>query len=50
MYVQKIKFGILTYLNSYQEAFVVASAEIEGAHWFPIDVNTQGSKLQLFVK
>ena len=50
MYVQKIKFGRPTYLNSDEEALVVASAEIEGAHGLTIDVNTLGVKLQLVIK
>ena len=40
MSVQKIKFGRPTDLNSDKDAFMVASAEIEGDHRFPIDVNT----------
>ena len=48
--VQKIKVGKPTYLNSDEEALVVASEEIEGAHGFPTDVNTYGSKLQFFIK
>ena len=40
MSVHRIKFGRPTYLNSDEEALVVASAEIEGAHGSPIDVNT----------
>ena len=50
MYVQKIKVGRPTYLNSDEEALVVASAEIEGAHGLPIDVNTLRAKLQIFIK
>ena len=45
-----IKVGKLTYLNSVEEALVVASAEIEGAHGLTIDVNTLGVKLQLVIK
>ena len=50
MSVQKIKVGRPTYLNSYKESLVVASAEIEGAHGFPIDVNKLGAELQFFIK
>ena len=50
MTVHKIKVGRPTYLNSDEEALVVASAEIEGAHGLPIDVNTLGSELQLFIR
>ena len=48
--VQKIEIGRPTYINSDEEALVVASEEIEGAHGFPIDVNTLGSELQLVIK
>ena len=37
--VQRNKIGRPTYLNSDEEALVVASAEIEGAHGLPIDVD-----------
>ena len=47
--VQKIKIGRPTYLNSYEEALVVASAEIEGSHWIPIDVNTLAAERQLVI-
>ena len=50
MSVQKIKIGRPTYLNSDKEALVVASAEIEGAHGMPVDVNKLGSELQLIIK
>ena len=50
MSVQKIKVGRLTYLNSDEESLVVASAEIEGSHGLPIDVNTLGVELQLVIK
>ena len=40
MYVHIIKVGRPTYLNSDEEALVVVSAEIEGDHGLPIDVNT----------
>ena len=50
MSVQRIKFGRPTYLNSDEEALVVASEEIEGAHGFPIDVNALGGKLKLAIK
>ena len=50
MSVHRIKVGRPTYLNSYEEALVVVSAEIEGAHGFPIDVNTLGVKLQLVIR
>ena len=43
MTVHKIKNGRPTYLNSDEEALVVASSEIEGAHGLPIDVNTLGA-------
>ena len=46
----KIKVGRPTYLNSDEEALVVASAEIEGAHGMPIDVNTLASEPQLVIK
>ena len=39
MSVQKIKVRRPTYLDSDEEALVVASADIEGAHGMPIDVN-----------
>ena len=45
MFVQKIKVGRKNYLNSDEEALVVASKEIEGAHESPIDVNTLRSEL-----
>ena len=48
--VHKIKIGRPTYLNSDEEALVVVSAEIEGSHGLPIDVNTLGSKLQLVIR
>ena len=50
MSVQKIKVGRPTYLNSDEEALVVALAEIEGAHGLPIDVNTLGAELQLVIR
>ena len=50
MSVQRIKLGRPTYLNLYEEALVVALAEIEGAHGLPIDVNTLGVELQLVIK
>ena len=50
IYVHRIKVGRPTYLNSDIEALVVASAEIEGAHGLPIDVNTLGVKLQLVIR
>ena len=50
MYFQKIKFGRATYLNSYEEALLVALAEIEGADGLPIEVNTVGAELQFFIK
>ena len=50
MYVQRIKVGRPTYLNSDEESLVVALAEIEGAHGLPIDVNTLGVELQLVIK
>ena len=50
MSVQKNKVGRPTYLNSYEEALLEALAEIEGAHGLPIDVNTLGAKLPLFIK
>ena len=49
MNVYKIKIGRPTYLNSDEESLVVASAEIEGAHGLPIDVDTLGAKLQLVI-
>ena len=45
--VHRIKVGRPTYLNSDEEALVVASAKIEGANGLPIDVNALGSELQL---
>ena len=45
MSVQKVKVGRLTYLNSDEEAFVVSSTEIEGAHGMTIDVNTLGAEM-----
>ena len=50
MTVYRIKVGRPTYLNSYEEALVVASAKIEGAHGLPIDVNTLGIELQLVIR
>ena len=47
--VHKTKNGRPTYLNLDEEALVVASAEIEGAHGLPIDVNTLGGELQLVI-
>ena len=46
----KIKVGRRTYLNKYEETLVVASAEMEGAHELPIDVNKLGSEIQFFIK
>ena len=43
MYVQNIKIGSPTYLNSDEEVLVVSSAEMEGAHGMPIGVNTLGA-------
>ena len=40
MTVHKIKIGRPTYLNTDEEALVVASDNIEGAHELPIDVDT----------
>ena len=48
--VQRNKIGRPNYLNSYEEALVVASAEIEGAHGLPIDINTLGVELQLVIR
>ena len=45
MSVQKNKVGRPTYLNSDEEALMVASEDIEGAHGLPIDVNTLGADL-----
>ena len=39
MYVQKVRFGRPTYLNSNEESLVVVSTEIEGDHGMTIDVN-----------
>ena len=50
MSVHRIKVGRPTYLNSDEEALVVASEEIEGAHGLPIDFNTLGVELQLVIK
>ena len=50
MSVHRIKVGRPTYLNSDEEALLVAPAEIEGAHWLPIDVNTLGVELKLVIK
>ena len=50
MTVHKIKIGRPTYLNQYEEALVVAAAEIEDSHGLPIDVNTLGGKLQLVIR
>ena len=47
---QRIKVGRPTYLNSYEEALVVASAEIEGAHGLTIDVNKLGSEMQVVIR
>ena len=48
--VHRIKVGRPTYLNSDEEALVVASAEIEGANGLPIYVNTLGGELQLVIR
>ena len=50
MNVHRVKAGRPTYLNSDEDALVVASAEIEGAHGLPIDVNTLGGELQLVIR
>ena len=50
MSVQKNKSGIPTYLNSDEEALMVALTEIEGANRLPIDVNTLGAELNFFIK
>ena len=50
MTVHKIKVGRPTYLNSDEEALVVAWAKIECDHGFPIDFNTLGSELQLVIR
>ena len=50
MSVHRIKVGRPTYLNSDDEALVVASAETEGAHRLPIDVNILGGELQLVIR
>ena len=50
MFVQKNKVGRQNYLNSEEEALVVASAEIDISNGLPIDVNTLGSKLHFFIK
>ena len=50
MSVQKIKVGRPTYLNKDEESLVVALEEIEGAHGFPIGVNTLVAELQLVIK
>ena len=49
MSVQKIKIGRPNHLDSDKEALVIASAEIEGAHGMPIDVNTLAAELQLVI-
>ena len=45
MSIQKIKVVRPTYINSDEEALVLALAEIEGAHGLPIDVNILGAEL-----
>ena len=50
MSVHKIKNGRPTYLNPDEEALVVASAEMEGAHGLPINVNTLGAEMQLVIR
>ena len=50
MSVHKIKKGRPTYLNPDEEALVVVSDEMEGAHGLPIDVNTLGAELQLVIR
>ena len=50
MSVQIVKVGGPAYINSDEEALVVALVDIEGAHGFPIDVNTLGVEIQLFIK
>ena len=50
MYVQNIKIGSPTYLNSDEEVLVVASAEIEGDHGLHIDVNTLGGEMKLVIR
>ena len=42
--------GRPTYLNSDEEALVVVSADIEGAHGLPIDVNTLVAELKFVIK
>ena len=49
MTVRRIKVGRPTYLSSDEEALVVVSADIEGAHGLPIDFNTLGGELQLVI-
>ena len=48
--VHIIKVGRPTYLNPDEEELVVLSAEIEGAHGLPINVNILGGKLQLVIR
>ena len=50
MTVHKIKNRRPTYLNTDEEALVVASSDIEGAHGFPIDVNTLVIELKLVIR
>ena len=50
MSFQRSKVGRPTYLNYDEEAWVVASEEIEGAYGIPIDVNTLGAEMQLVIK
>ena len=50
MSVQNIKVRRPTYLNSDEEALMVASAEIEGDHGLPIGLNILGAELQLVIK
>ena len=45
MSVKNNKVGRPTYLNLDEESLVTASAEIEGAHWLPIDVNLLGAEM-----
>ena len=47
---QRNKIRRPTYLNSDEEALVVALAEIEGAHELPIYVNTLGVEHQLVIR
>ena len=50
IYIQKNKARKPTYLNTYEETLMVASADIKGAHGMHIEVNTLGAELKRAIK